>query len=233
MTNPCPGHSVTTPYGKPGGWAAGYHTGADYACGAGTPIVAATAGVVVSNAWNDDYGNYVQIETSGIRHRYCHLREPSPLNIGQHVSEGQHIGNAGSTGNSTGPHLHYEERFDPYGYWEHREPQFNSEAGGGTTGDAYPPPISATVYLSKLRYGQQNSDSVWYLQDTLNRHSLPAPGNVTLPLTGNYFDQTGTVVVTCQQHHGYGNDPVNASYVGPSQAQHLFAGSGLTIVDDR
>lgn len=101
-------------------------------------------------------------------------------------------------------------------------------SGGG--GSDYPVPTSKTVYLSKLHYGQEDSDSVWYLQDVLNRH--PLSGGSTLPTTGNYFDQTDHEVILCQQQHGFGNDAPGTSFVGPSQAEHLFAGSGLTVIKD-
>ena len=127
MANPCPGHTVTTPYGQPGSWAAQYHTGADYACPTGTGIVAAAAGHVVRNVYDESYGWMVEVETEQIRHRYCHLRAQSWLAPGAWIGEGQMIGEAGSTGNSTGPHLHYEERVSPFGYWDHREPRFNTE----------------------------------------------------------------------------------------------------------
>jgi hypothetical protein len=97
-------------------------------------------------------------------------------------------------------------------------------------GGDYPVPTSKTVYLSKLHYGQEDSDSVWYLQDVINRHSLA--GGSTIPTTGNYFDQTDHEVILCQQQHGFGNDPAGTSYVGKGQADHLFAGSGLTVNND-
>jgi len=127
VTNPVPGHRVTTPYGKKGSWAAGYHTGDDYAAPAGTPVVAAASGSVVRNGRDQAYGWYVEIQTGQVRHRYCHLREPSSAKYGQEVAAGQRIGSVGSTGNSTGPHLHYEERLPPYGYNQHRRPQYNQQ----------------------------------------------------------------------------------------------------------
>jgi len=99
-----------------------------------------------------------------------------------------------------------------------------------TSGGSYPPPSSNTVYLNKLHYGQDDSDSVWYLQNVLNGHSLS--GGSTLPLTGGYFDQTDHEVILCQQQHGFGNDAPGTSFVGPGQADHLFAGSGLTVIKD-
>lgn len=88
---------------------------------------------------------------------------------------------------------------------------------------------SGDVYLSKLKYGQKDSDSVRRLQFALNQH--PLTNGSTLPITGNYLDQTDREVRLCQQQHKYGNDPVKKSYVGPKQASHLF-GSGYRIIND-
>jgi hypothetical protein len=103
-----------------------------------------------------------------------------------------------------------------------------SSGGGGSS--SYPKPTSKKVYLSKLKYGQKDSDSVWYLQDALNDHTLE--GGQELPLTGNYLEETDEEVRLCQKQHGYGSDPDNKSFVGKKQAEHLFKGRGLTIVDD-
>jgi len=229
VTNPCPGYGVSTPYGKPGSWSAGYHTGEDYACPTGTPIVASAAGKVVAlNPWGSSYGTHVVIESSGVRHGYCHLSGVS-VAVGAQVAEGQRIGTSGATGNVTGPHLHYEERTSPYGYNNvDRAPAF-SKGGGGSSGGGgdYPTPSGKTVYLDKLRYGQTDSDSVWHLQNVLNGHTLD--GGQTLPLTGNYLGETDEEVRLCQTQHGYGNDPAGGSYVGSKQAEHLFGGKGYTI----
>jgi hypothetical protein len=125
--NPVPGYKITTPFGKPGSWAAGYHTGDDYASPTGTKVVATRAGVVKAKSWSywgSAYGLHVVIETNGVRHLYAHLSAAS-VSVGQTVAKGQKVGAVGSTGNSTGPHLHYEERVSPYGYSNHRNPQFN------------------------------------------------------------------------------------------------------------
>jgi len=86
------------------------------------------------------------------------------------------------------------------------------------------------VYLSKLVYGQEASDSVARLQAVLNVHSLD--GGETLPISGNYYTETDEEVRLCQKQHGYGNDPVKGSSVGPKQAEHLFAGSGCNVIND-
>ena len=100
------------------------HTGIDLAVDAGSPVIAARAGLIVTtHMWDgtvsDSYGNYVDIRhENGMITRYGHLSE---INIqeGDEVEEGQQIGRVGSTGRSTGPHLHYEviqdgEEIDPY-----------------------------------------------------------------------------------------------------------------------
>ncbi len=89
-----------------------YHYGTDIAAPQGTKIVAMANGVVTyaSSGWNDGYGTVVMIDhNNGYQTRYAHL---SGLNcrIGQSVSAGQVIGYSGNTGNSTGPHLHFEIR---------------------------------------------------------------------------------------------------------------------------
>lgn len=86
------------------------------------------------------------------------------------------------------------------------------------------------VYLSKLAYGQQDSDSVKRLQMHLNAH--PLEGGQNLPISGNYLDETDEEVRLCQQQHGYGSDPVGGSSVGPKQAAHLIAGCACVIHDD-
>jgi murein DD-endopeptidase MepM/ murein hydrolase activator NlpD len=227
MTNPVPGASIGTPYGKPGSWAAGYHTGNDYPAAQGAMVVATRSGKVSRVSYDGDYGNRVEIMTGDIQHSYSHLSK-IVVSTGQQVIEGQKIGEVGSTGKSTGPHTHYEERLPPHGYSDDRKPVFDVSSGG--SGGGYPTPTSKTVYLSKLKYGQKDSDSVWYLQQRLNGH--PLSGGQDLPLTGNYLSETDEEVRLCQQQHGYGNDPVNGSFVGPDQASHLFNGSGLTIIDD-
>jgi hypothetical protein len=86
------------------------------------------------------------------------------------------------------------------------------------------------VYLSKLIYGQDDSDSVRRLQLHLNAH--PLDGGQQLPVTGNYADQTDHEVRLCQVQHGFGGDPAGSSSVGPNQAAHLFTGCACTINDD-
>ncbi len=94
------------------GWRWGrIHAGIDIAGPIGTPIVAAASGVVEYSSWNDGgYGNMIDIRHSdGTITRYAHMNELY-VKEGQAVSQGQTIGAMGSTGFSTGPHLHFEIR---------------------------------------------------------------------------------------------------------------------------
>jgi murein DD-endopeptidase MepM/ murein hydrolase activator NlpD len=132
MSNPIPPYKITTPFGKPGSWMAGYHTGDDYSTSGkvGVPVRASRGGTVHStgNVWGSSYGLHVVVShpRKGIRVGYCHLSKIK-VRPGQKVKKGQILGYSGNTGNSTGPHLHYEERRSPFGYWNHRKPEFNRE----------------------------------------------------------------------------------------------------------
>jgi murein DD-endopeptidase MepM/ murein hydrolase activator NlpD len=121
MKNPVPGYKITTPYGKPGRlWKTGYHVGADFAAPSGKPVVAVKDGKVLEakngTSWGSAYGIAVVIDHGdGIRAIYAHLSK-SLVKAGDVVVEGEQIGEIGSTGNSTGPHLHLETRVSPWRY---------------------------------------------------------------------------------------------------------------------
>ena len=88
------------------------HTGIDYLCPAGTPVLASESGQVFYSGWKDGgYGYCVFLShPDGNVTIYEHLLSPVPVTVGQKVEQGQTIGYSGSTGNSTGPHLHFEIR---------------------------------------------------------------------------------------------------------------------------
>ncbi|MFD9223595.1 transglycosylase family protein [Streptomyces sp. NPDC060064] len=122
--------SPGTPYGKPGSsWASGYHTGLDFPVPTGTSVKAVASGRVVSAGWGDAYGYQVVIRhADGKYSQYAHL---SALTVrsGQQVSSGQRIARSGSTGNSSGPHLHFEVRTGP-GYGSDIDPVAYLRSGG-------------------------------------------------------------------------------------------------------
>lgn len=103
--------SLSTAYRASGGmWASGYHTGVDFSASTGTPVKGVASGTVVSAGWSGSYGNEVVIQhDDGHFSQYAHLSSLS-VSAGQSVEGGQQIGLVGSTGNSTGPHLHFEVR---------------------------------------------------------------------------------------------------------------------------
>ena len=89
------------------------HKGVDYAARTGTPIMAAGDARVVSAGWQGGYGNAVVLDHGrGYTTLYGHMSRTAKLKRGQRVSQGQVIGYVGSTGMSTGPHLHYEFRIN-------------------------------------------------------------------------------------------------------------------------
>ena len=89
-----------------------FHTGIDISSPRGHAIVASAGGTVVKAGWVNGYGRCVEVAHGlGLRTLYGHLDEIHVIE-GQHVSRGESIGVVGTTGRSTGPHLHYEVRLD-------------------------------------------------------------------------------------------------------------------------
>lgn len=104
---------ITAGYGS--GYAQGYpgyfHTGLDIGASTGTPAVAANDGVVIYAAFSPyGFGNMVMIDHGGGIYTIYGHGSSIPVSLGQRVKRGQHVLNIGSTGNSTGPHLHFEVR---------------------------------------------------------------------------------------------------------------------------
>jgi murein DD-endopeptidase MepM/ murein hydrolase activator NlpD len=88
------------------------HTGQDFRASTGDSVFATASGIVTSAGWSGGYGKMVEIRHSnGFATRYGHLSEIL-VSVGQKIALGQTIGRVGSTGRSTGPHLHYETRID-------------------------------------------------------------------------------------------------------------------------
>ena len=85
-----------------------FHTGLDIAGNTGQPYTAAGSGTIVAAGWGGGYGNMILIDHgNGVKTRYAHSSRLK-VSVGQRVSQGQTIGLVGSTGKSTGPHLHFE-----------------------------------------------------------------------------------------------------------------------------
>lgn len=132
-------YGITSKFGprkRPTANASTFHKGIDYGIPKGTAIPAFDNGVVVGNDYNKLSGNYVVVENSkGYRFSFCHLDSKSPLQIGESVKPGTTVGYCGTTGASTGPHLHLGiknpngEYIDPQKYFS-SNPGISSEISG-------------------------------------------------------------------------------------------------------
>lgn len=113
LRTPINGARISSPFGMRKHPILGYskmHTGIDFAASKGTPIYAAGDGKIAKRGWNGGYGNYIKIRHNSVMYTaYGHMsRFAKNLGVGSWVKQGQIIGYVGSTGRSTGAHLHYE-----------------------------------------------------------------------------------------------------------------------------
>jgi murein DD-endopeptidase MepM/ murein hydrolase activator NlpD len=117
--DPVTHYTLSAGYNQGGGmWATGKHSGQDFAVPMGTDVMAVHGGTVVKTGGNGAgdgpaYGNAVVIKHgNGTYSQYAHLSRVD-VHVGQTVTTGQHIAKSGNTGNSSGPHLHFEIRTTP------------------------------------------------------------------------------------------------------------------------
>lgn len=112
---------VTCEYRRKGSWACGWHTGIDLVCDNDT-IYGTCDGTVTKIGWDNSYGNYITVKApDGKYHWYCHLSKVT-CKEGQKISRTTKIGVMGSTGNSTGKHLHFEIRNSSNKYADNSNP---------------------------------------------------------------------------------------------------------------
>ncbi|WP_442217280.1 M23 family metallopeptidase [Rhizobium sp. 2YAF20] len=111
--SPAPGKLITSPFGNrkdPFFGKLALHTGTDFHFSPGEKVRATAPGKIVSAGWAGGYGNMVEIDHGGgITTRYGHMAQIL-VDVGDSVKAGDAVGLAGSTGRSTGTHLHYEVR---------------------------------------------------------------------------------------------------------------------------
>jgi murein DD-endopeptidase MepM/ murein hydrolase activator NlpD len=101
---------ITTRYKKLGKmWSKGYHTGVDFAVPQGTEVIAVADGKIENANWGKSYGTQAVQKVAGGWVIYAHLSKLD-VKAGDVVKAGQKIGSSGNTGNSSGPHLHFEMR---------------------------------------------------------------------------------------------------------------------------
>ena len=124
IANPVPGMPVSSPFGSRTDPLLGmmaFHSGMDFRAISGSSVHATASGTVTAADYTGGYGNMVEIDHGhGLSTRYGHMSQIL-VSVGEHVTLGETIGKVGSTGRSTGPHLHYEVRrngsaVNPVGY---------------------------------------------------------------------------------------------------------------------
>ena len=101
---------ITTAYKKFGKmWSKGYHTGVDFAVKTGTPVLAVADGKIETANWGKSYGTQAvqKVDSGWVIYAHLSKLDVKPKDI---VVKGQQIGLSGNTGNSSGPHLHFEMR---------------------------------------------------------------------------------------------------------------------------
>src|SRR6185369_17716106 len=113
IANPAPGQPITSGFGvrkDPLLGTLALHSGIDFRFAIGSPARSTAPGTVTSAGWSGGYGRMVEIDHgNGYATRYGHLSHID-VKVGDHVVQGNVIGETGSSGRSTGPHLHYEVR---------------------------------------------------------------------------------------------------------------------------
>lgn len=110
MIHPVMNPVVSSSFGPRWG---GFHRGVDFTAPLGTPIFASLAGIVTRSEYESSWGNYIVIEhENGLTTLYAHNNQ-NLVTVGQIVEQGEIIASMGSTGNSTGPHLHFEVSVSP------------------------------------------------------------------------------------------------------------------------
>jgi murein DD-endopeptidase MepM/ murein hydrolase activator NlpD len=116
---PTVGYHLTARFGASGLWS-NVHTGLDFAAPSGSPIIAVANGVITETGYDGSYGNKtVETLPDGTEIWYCH-QSTIGVNVGETVTQSEQIGTLGSTGHTTGPHVHIEVRpgggdpVDPY-----------------------------------------------------------------------------------------------------------------------
>ncbi|MEV0393551.1 M23 family metallopeptidase [Polymorphospora rubra] len=153
----------------------------------GRPILAAYGGTVTFAGWGSGAGWYVVIDHGGgWQTRYMHMIERPPVAAGQWVSTGQQIGRVGSTGNSTGPHLHYEQIRDGVRSeaWFNGVPSGITSDGSPHTGPLYVSgPVSAPRNVTSNNCGTTPRQA-WEAASNAGWRALPVGGNGG-PVTGS------------------------------------------------
>lgn len=192
-------YEITQAYGEK--VTSAFHTGIDYGTPVGTPILASEAGTVAFSGWdNTGYGNTVILQHGdGKATLYAHLQGiEAGIAVGVKVERSQVIGKSGSTGNSTGPHLHFEARTQALNYKTHFdpmslpltsswEPAVGAEAKTELTGaDRLGTNVTVVAPLGAKAFKPDFSSAEYFPQGT------------ELEFTGNTVSRNGYVYCECK-----------------------------------
>lgn len=150
---------VTTLFGPNSSYSSGFHGGLDVAAPSGTPLFALGEGVAYRGYDPTGAGNWVVVYSlEGYYYEYLHLREPARFGNAQYVQQGDVLGYVGSTGQSTGPHLHLNigkgSNLDPLAFME------GARDVGEPAPDPYPVPLA---YFNWRGKGEHPWDNDWEL----------------------------------------------------------------------
>ncbi|MFD4234305.1 peptidoglycan DD-metalloendopeptidase family protein [Streptomyces sp. NPDC058542] len=184
---------MSTPFGKKGSmWSSGAHTGLDFAAALGTAVKAVAGGKVAMAKSGGPYGNHIMVNHGGgLTSLYAHLSRML-TSVGDTVKQGQKIGEVGSTGNSSGPHLHLEARVngkavDPMSYL----------TGGGATGGGGK---GVERWRSTVKAAlQATGNPLSYADLTLRRMNQESGGNPTAVNNWDINAKNGTPSVGLMQ----------------------------------
>jgi hypothetical protein len=190
----------------------------DFALPSGTAVSAAASGTISATGFVSDYGNYVLIDHNGSSYRsLCAHLSSIPVSVGAIVAQGQLIGYSGSTGHSTGPHLHFAMRQGGTGLYDgtaYKPEPMSAYTGFGAYGCGGP---SSPWYTSTAPIVRPFTGANWLLRNTNNSGSYDysfwygIPGDV--PVTGMWCSiglptgpgvfrtSTGTWYLHCSSTH--------------------------------
>ncbi len=213
--------SLPGPRVSPGGIGSTNHGGWDITGPTGTPIYAATGGTVTYSGWRGGYGQFIEVkQADGSYQRYGHM-SGRDVKVGDTVDAGDQIGKMGSTGRSTGPHLHYENRdakgklLSPTGDESlNNEYKINSRPKGGQKGDG----TDAAKDGKKGEGDGDPSKKDEHEKTAKNKDPLKkGDKNDIKGSAGNYKEtQTSTIVGRMPTHEPWRGHPKSTE--GPRQA---------------
>ncbi|WP_103538635.1 MULTISPECIES: peptidoglycan DD-metalloendopeptidase family protein [unclassified Streptomyces] len=182
-----------TPFGKKGSmWSSGQHTGLDFPAAVGTAVKAVAAGKVAMAKSGGPYGNHILLNHGGgLTSLYAHLSKML-TSVGDTVKQGQKIGEVGSTGNSSGPHLHLEARVNGKAV----DPMSYLTGGGGVGGGGKGVERWRSTVKAAL---QATGNPLSYADLTLRRMNQESGGNPTAVNNWDINAKNGTPSVGLMQ----------------------------------